>query len=80
MYHKRLAQRKGGQNQVIPFPRDLWAKIQATHGSLRDHRIDGHISLKLNYLKGKVSSWNLQAGEHCNRVLDSGDVLPVSSS
>ena len=47
-----------------PFPRKLWARIQATAASLSADEITGHILIRLNYLDGRISTWELQAGEH----------------
>ena len=59
-----------------PFPRPLWERLQATHGSLRQGHVTGQISVTLAYQGGVVTSWDIRVSEH-QSVLSS-DLLRVT--
>jgi hypothetical protein len=61
-----------------PFPLPLWARLQATHGSLRQGRVTGQISVTLAYQGGVVTSWDIRVSEH--QSVMSSDMLRISCS
>lgn len=41
-----------------------WQRLQNTAQALREHRVNGSLTVQLNLAKGQIAGWEISVSEH----------------